>query len=90
MNALYDTDMGDQTLDVSASSKKFQTSIIVQQDPNKDGIISFLEIVEQELTTPPTSTSPQTMRPNSGPDGGGGSSVGGGTSAVGSSGGGGY
>ena len=32
---LYDTDMGEQTIDVSASTRKFQTSVIIQQDPSK-------------------------------------------------------
>ncbi len=68
-NTLYDTDMGNQTLDISASSKKFQTSIIVQQDPSKGGIISFLESVEQEMASPPTTQPPQTMTPSAPPGG---------------------
>jgi hypothetical protein len=61
--SLYDTDMGDQTIDISASTRKFQTSIIVQQDSSKSGIISFLENVEQEQAPPPTRQAPQTVRP---------------------------
>ena len=61
--ALYDTDMGEQTIDVSASTRKFQTSVIIQQDPSKNGILSFLEAVEQETPSPPTRQAPQTMRP---------------------------
>lgn len=51
MSQLYDEDMGDQSIDISASKRNtiFQTSIRVTQDPNKDGIISFLEDVEREL-----------------------------------------
>ena len=49
MSQLYDEDMGDQSIDISASKRKFQTSIRVTQDPNKDGIISFLEDVDREL-----------------------------------------
>jgi len=60
---LYDTDMGDQSIDVSASTRKFQTSVIVKQDPNKGGIISFLENVEQVLPSPPIRQAPQTVRP---------------------------
>lgn len=59
----FDTDMGDQTIDVSASTRKFQTSIIVKQDPNKAGILSFLEKVNEEGPSTPTRTPPQTMRP---------------------------
>jgi hypothetical protein len=61
--ALYDTDMGEQTIDISASTRKFQTSVIIQQDPSKNGILSFLEAVEQETPAPPTRQAPQTMRP---------------------------
>ncbi len=61
--ALYDTDMGDQSIDVSASTRKFQTSVIVKQDPNKAGIISFLENVEQVEAAPPIQQAPQTVRP---------------------------
>jgi len=66
---LYDTDMGDQTIDVSAATRKFQTSVIVKQDPNKDGILSFLESIEEEVPMPPTSQAPQTVRPST-PQGG--------------------
>jgi len=67
--ALYDTDMGDQSIDISASTRKFQTSIIVEQDPDKSGILSFLENVEKEIPPPPTSQAPQTVRPSA-PQGG--------------------
>jgi hypothetical protein len=60
---LYDTDMGEQTIDISASTRKFQTSVIIQQDPNKNGILSFLEAVDQTIPLPPTRQAPQTMRP---------------------------
>tara|TARA_R110002020_G_scaffold221020_1_gene429042 strand:- start:283 stop:504 length:222 start_codon:yes stop_codon:yes gene_type:complete len=68
-SSLYDSNMGDQTIDISAATRKFQTSIILQQDPNKDGIISFLESVEQEVAPPPAQQSAQTMRPSQ-PQGG--------------------
>jgi hypothetical protein len=63
---LYETDMGSQSIDVSASERKFQTSIIIKQDANKSGIISFLKKVEQETPLSPTSQSPQTVRVTTG------------------------
>jgi hypothetical protein len=59
----YETNVPKQTIDVSASTRKFQTSIIITQDPNKSGILSFLENVEETTVQPPTRTAPQTMRP---------------------------
>lgn len=41
----YESDGFDQSMDVSASTRKFQQSIIVKQDPNKSGILSFLSTV---------------------------------------------
>jgi hypothetical protein len=58
-----DTDMGEQTIDVSASTRKFQTSIIVNQDPNKAGVLTFLQEFEEQVPAPPRRTAPQTMRP---------------------------
>ena len=57
----FDPDMGDQTIDVSASTRKFQTSVIIKQDPNKAGILSFLEQVNEQETPPPRRREPQTM-----------------------------
>ena len=38
------TDTGfDQSMDVSASTRKFQISVIVTQDAGKSGILSYLE-----------------------------------------------
>lgn len=53
-------------MDVSASTRKFQQSIIVVQDPNKSGILGFLSEVEQSTQAQPQSTSPQTQRPSQG------------------------
>ena len=58
----YDTDGFGGTLDVSAEKIKFQTSIIITQDANKSGILSFLIEVEQTSTPLPSSTSGQTIR----------------------------
>lgn len=43
----YDTNIPTQDIDVSASTRKFQTSVIVTQDSQKSGILSFLEKVEE-------------------------------------------
>jgi|TARA_R110000851_G_scaffold110827_1_gene233755 hypothetical protein len=59
----FDTDMGEQTIDVSASTHKFQTSIVVKQDPNKGGILTFLEKVNNEPSTLPPRRRSQTVRP---------------------------
>lgn len=67
--ALYDTDMGDQSLDVSAANRKFQTSIIIKQDATKSGILSILEKTEEQSTPMPTRQPPPTMRPTA-PQGG--------------------
>ena len=72
ISTLYDTDMGTQNIDVSAATRKFQTSIIVTQDPEKNGILSFLAEAEQETQSPPTRQAPQTMRPSGVTGGGGG------------------
>lgn len=61
---LYETNMGDQSIDISAATRKFQTSIIVKQDSGKNGILSFLAEVERNVAPPPTNQAPQTMRPS--------------------------
>ena len=60
----FDSNVGTQTIDVSASTRKFQTSVIVKQDENKSGILSFLEKVEATTPQTPTQTTRQTMRPS--------------------------
>jgi len=63
MQQLYDTDMGEQLLDVSASTRKFQKSIIITQDPTREGVLAALAKVEESRPSPPTEQAPQTMRP---------------------------
>ena len=63
VEVFYDQNMGIQTLDVSAVTRKFQSSIIVKQDPEKSGIISFLKQIEEESEPLPTRVSRQTVRP---------------------------
>lgn len=60
----YESGGFDETMNVSASSRKFQQSIIVKQDPNKSGILSFLKEAEEETTQQPQRRAPQTQRPS--------------------------
>ena len=59
----FETNVGIQNIDVSASTRKFQTSLIIKQDQNKSGILSFLQKVDQSNPAIPTQTATQTMRP---------------------------
>ena len=59
----YDTNIPPQEIDVSASNRKFQTSIIITQDPRKSGMLSFLEDLEEVIAPTPTRPAPQTIRP---------------------------
>ena len=69
----YDTDMGDQSIDVSASTRKFQNSIVIKQDEEKSGILGFLQKAESENPdqAPPRRIAPSTVRPRRGVDAGG-------------------
>ena len=60
-NNFFDREGFDYSMDVSASNRKFQTSIVVKQDPNKSGILSLLKNVEQSSQVENTSTT-QTQR----------------------------
>lgn len=68
MSEFYDTEGFDESMDVSARNRKFQTSIIIKQDQQKSGILSFLEEAEETVGTPPTSQGP-TIKPSA-PQGG--------------------
>ena len=59
----YEINIPTQEIDVSSSTRKFQTSIIVTQDPRKNGILSFLQELEEVTPSPPTRSAPQTVRP---------------------------
>ena len=59
----YDTNVPLQDIDISASQRKFQNSVIIAQDPRKSGILSFLQQVEEVVPSTPTRPSPQTVRP---------------------------
>ena len=70
----YNTTVPDNEVDISASKRKFQVTYPVKQNPDKDGILSFLQDLEPtqpsgvpaaSTTTPPQ----QTVRPSSGQGG---------------------
>lgn len=69
---LYDTSGFDnQTIDVSAASRKFQTSIIIQQDPDKSGILGVLSKDSQQETSMPNQQTSTSNQQTSIPSGGG-------------------
>jgi hypothetical protein len=59
----FETNVGTQNIDVSASTRKFQTSLVIKQDRNKSGILSFLQEVEQSNPAISTQTAALTMTP---------------------------
>ena len=59
----FDSDGFDQSMDVSASTRKFQSSVVIKQDPNKSGILSFLIKVEKTTPARPERSNPPTQRP---------------------------
>lgn len=63
VNTFFDSDGFDQEMNVSATTRKFQSSVVVKQDPNKSGILSFLKEVETQSTPGPQRTEPPTQRP---------------------------
>ena len=65
MLEFFSEDVGTQIMDVSASTRMFQQSIIVAQDQNKSGILSLLSQAEEETARSPQRTAPQTTRPTS-------------------------
>jgi len=61
----FDRIFPEQTIDISASDRKNQTSMVISQDPEKSGILSFLERVEIETNSnDPSYREGQTIRPN--------------------------
>jgi hypothetical protein len=55
--SLYELDMGDQAIDVSAATRKFQTSVTITQDPSKSGILIVLRNTRED---PPANQTGQT------------------------------
>jgi hypothetical protein len=60
----FDNEGYEQELSIEASKRKFQTSIILKQDPQKSGVLSFLEKVEPSSPEPLATLPPKTMRPS--------------------------
>ena len=65
----FESDGFDQSMDVSASTRKFQQSVVVKQDPNKSGILAFLSRVEQETIQQPQQQGSQSTMSTSAPTG---------------------
>jgi hypothetical protein len=63
VNTFFDSDGFDQEMNVSATTRKFQSSVVVKQDPNKSGILAFLKEVETQSTPRPQRTELPTQRP---------------------------
>ena len=63
---LYETEGFEGTMDPTSESRKFQVSIVISQDKDKSGILSFLQQIEESSVGLPTSTPAQTVRPSSG------------------------
>lgn len=59
----FDNNVGAQDMDVSASTRIFQTSIVLKQDKDKSGILSFLKTVESSSPSQPRRTNSPSQRP---------------------------
>tara|TARA_R100000734_G_C3303729_1_gene94265 strand:+ start:331 stop:552 length:222 start_codon:yes stop_codon:yes gene_type:complete len=54
----------EQEVNVSISDRDFQQSIVIKQDPNKSGILSFLSKIEQQTSSNrPERVAPPVFRP---------------------------
>ena len=60
----FDNNVGAQDMDVSASTRNFQTSIILKQDKSKSGILSFLKTAEASNPPPLRRRTPASQRPS--------------------------
>jgi len=65
----FETEGFTAEMDVSASTRKFQTSVIIKQDPNKSGILTFLSQLEQETDQQSAMRSEPTLKPQRRQDG---------------------
>jgi len=65
MNNAYENVGFDSQYSVSGDSRNFQKSIVISQDPNKAGILSFLPNIEQTQINQSSQQSPLTLRPSS-------------------------
>ena len=53
----------DEEVNVKASERDFQQSIVITQDKNKSGILSFLKEREEQASPRPERRIPQTFTP---------------------------
>ena len=58
----FESDGFSEGLNVSSTTRKFQTSVIVKQDSNKSGILKFLAEYEESLPVAER-RKPETQRP---------------------------
>ena len=64
MSDFFIFDGFDQQISTLDLERNFQQSIIIKQDPNKSGILSFLKKIEKESDSPrPERVIPPLMRP---------------------------
>lgn len=59
----YDVNVPSENLDVRASNRKTQTSIVIKQDENKAGFLSFLRQEEMGSERTRQSSPAETIRP---------------------------
>lgn len=60
----YETNVPSAAIDVSISTRIFQTSIIIKQDPQKSGILSFLQVLDDSRNPPAATSQAPTIRPS--------------------------
>ena len=53
----------DEEVNIGATDRDFQQSIVIKQDENKSGILSFLKEIEEETSPRPQRNLPPTTRP---------------------------
>ena len=63
MQNFFQSEGFNENMDVSATTRDFQTSQVVKQDGSKSGILSFLEKQEKH-ETPTESDESQTFQPS--------------------------
>lgn len=63
---IIDDAFPDESFDPSASTRKFQTSMIIKQDPQRSGVLFFLSEKISSETPPPTRTPATGVRPGYG------------------------
>lgn len=69
MQDFYDTEGFEELTNVSINNRMFQSSIVIKQDPNKSGILSFLRKVEDQQTSQSESQQGSSIRPSDSPGG---------------------